>query len=195
MTSASPSPGGVRPATGERDAPPESALRRGLGVVLASLNNLGTIWIMGLMLLVCADVVGRSGFNRPIDGVSEIAAFSVVGIVFLQAAATVHSGRMTQSTMMLDWVAQRSGRIRNLIEAGYMLIGAAMFALIVRATWPLLQRSIERQEFFGVPGLFTMPTWPIRLIMVIGSTAVVLVYLVKALDLVLARSHAHNVRD
>jgi TRAP-type mannitol/chloroaromatic compound transport system permease small subunit len=70
-----------------------------------------------------------------------------------------------------------------------------MFALIVRATWPLLQRSIERQEFFGVPGLFTMPTWPIRLIMVIGSTAVVLVYLVKALDLVLARSHAHNVRD
>ena len=113
----------------------------------------------------------------------------------LQAAATVHSGRMTQSTMMLDWVAQRSGRIRNLIEAGYMLIGAAMFALIVRATWPLLQRSIERQEFFGVPGLFTMPTWPIRLIMVIGSTAVVLVYLVKALDLVLVRSHAHNVRD
>lgn len=147
---------------------------------------------MGLMLLVCADVIGRSGFNRPIDGVSEIAAFSVVGIVFLQAAATVHSGRMTQSTMMLDWVSRRSRRARHLIEASYMMIGAVMFALIVRATWPLLMRSIARQEFFGVPGLFTMPTWPIRLIMVIGATAVVIVYLLKTVDLLVAAGHRRH---
>ena len=141
---------------------------------------------MGLMFLVCADVIGRSVFNHPIDGVSEIAAFSVVGIVFLQAAATVHSGRMTQSTMVLDWLGQRSIRARHLVEAGFMMIGAVMFALIVRATWPLLIRSIERQEFFGVPGIFTMPTWPIRLIMVIGATAVVLVYVLKLFDLLVA---------
>jgi TRAP-type C4-dicarboxylate transport system permease small subunit len=153
--------------------------------MLSGLNTLGSLWIIGLMLLVCADVVGRSGFNHPIDGVSEIAAFSVVGIMFLQAAATVHSGRMTQSTMLLEWVAARSRRLRNAIEACYMLLGAVMFALIVRAAWPDLLRSINRSEFFGLPGMFTMPTWPVRLMVVVGASAVVLVYLLKVWDLLM----------
>ena len=177
--------GAAAVAGGQPSAPPRSWPRRTFEATLSGLNNLGSLWIIGLTLLVGADIVARSGFNHPLDAVSEIAAFSVVGIMFLQAAATVHSGRMTKSTMLLDWVAARSQRARNVIEASYMLLGAVIFGLIVRATWPNLLRSIDRSEFFGVPGLFTIPTWPIRLIMVVGASAVVLVYLLKIRDLLL----------
>jgi hypothetical protein len=36
--------------------------------------------------------------------------------------------------------------------------------------------SIERREFFGVQGLFTVPTWPFRALIVLGAGAGALAY-------------------
>jgi hypothetical protein len=38
--------------------------------------------------------------------------------------------------------------------------------------------SIARREFFGVQGLFTVPTWPFRALIVLGGSAGALAYLV-----------------
>jgi TRAP-type mannitol/chloroaromatic compound transport system permease small subunit len=147
--------------------------------VLMALNNIGSVWIFALMFLICADVVMRAFFNAPIDGVADIAAFSIIGIVFLQLGATVHTNRMTKGDVLLEIISKRSARAGALVEALFLFVGAVMFALIIRAAWPLLTRAIQRDEFFGVQGVFTFPTWPVRVIIIVGSIAVVLVYLVK----------------
>jgi len=151
--------------------------------VLMALNGAGSLWIFALMLLICADVAGRYFFNRPIDGVTDIAATSVIGIVFLQLGAAVHGDRMTRSSAVLELLGRSSQRARAVVEACFLFVGALMFALVVRATWPLLVRSIERNEFFGVEGVFTFPTWPVRLIMVVGAIAVTLAYLNQVWEL------------
>jgi TRAP-type mannitol/chloroaromatic compound transport system permease small subunit len=147
---------------------------------LMLLNSIGSVWIFALMLLIVADVIARSGFNHPIDGVTDISAFSIIGIVFLQLGATVYTGRMTKGDVLLEFLNRRSRRAGAMLEALFLLVGAAVFALIVRAIWPTLTRAIARKEFFGVEGVFTFPTWPVRTIIVVGAAAVVLTYLLQA---------------
>ena len=103
--------------------------------VLMLLNSIGSIWIFVLMFLICADVVARSGFNHPIDGVTDIAAFSIIGIVFLQLGATVHTGRMTKGDVLLEMLSNRSKRAGALMESLFLLVGATMFCLVIWASW------------------------------------------------------------
>jgi len=146
---------------------------------LSVQNSIGTIWIFALMFLICADVIARAAFNHPIDGVTDIAAFSIIGIVFLQLAATVQKGRMTKGDVLLEMITRRSVKAGAVVESLFLLTGAVMFMMIVRASWPLLTQSIERNQFFGVEGVFTFPTWPIRGIIVLGAASVALAYLVQ----------------
>lgn len=147
---------------------------------LMLLNSIGSIWIFALMILIVADVVARSGFNQPINGVTDIASFSIIGIVFLQLGATVYTGRMTKGDVLLQFLNRYSRRTGALLEALFLLVGAAVFALIVRAIWPTLTRALARNEYFGVEGVFTFPTWPVRTIIVVGAAAVVITYLLQA---------------
>ena len=67
-----------------------------------TLNAIGTLWIVALMLLINSDVLGRELFNSPVRGVTELVSLSIVGIVFLQLADTLWSGRMTRADVLLD---------------------------------------------------------------------------------------------
>ena len=40
------------------------------------VNGAASIWIFCLMLLICADIIGRSVFNSPVQGVAGIVATS-----------------------------------------------------------------------------------------------------------------------
>ena len=57
--------------------------------LMASLNIIGTLWIVAITILITADVTGRAFFNTPIFGVPEIVKISVVGIVWLQMSHTL----------------------------------------------------------------------------------------------------------
>jgi TRAP-type mannitol/chloroaromatic compound transport system permease small subunit len=173
------------PQFGEAESPqppaePVGLLERLYMRALMLLNSIGSIWIFALMILIVADVVARSGFNQPINGVTDIASFSIIGIVFLQLGATVYTGRMTKGDVLLEILNRHSRRTGALLEALFLLVGAAMFALIVRAIWPTLTRALARNEYFGVEGVFTFPTWPVRMIIVVGAAAVVITYLLQA---------------
>ncbi|WP_270934170.1 TRAP transporter small permease subunit [Falsiroseomonas oryzae] len=146
-------------------------------LLLDLLAAIGTIWTFGLMCLICADVIGRSFLNAPITGVAEIAAHSVVGIVFLQVGATIYSRRMTRADFLIDRLHRSVPRLAQAIEMAFMLLGAVIMAFIAQAAWPGMWNSIAAREFFGVQGIFTVPTWPFRALIVLGGTAGVLAYL------------------
>jgi TRAP-type C4-dicarboxylate transport system permease small subunit len=147
-------------------------------LLLDGLAAVGTIWTFGLMCLICADVIGRSFLNAPITGVAEIAAHSVVGIVFLQLGATVYNRRMTRADFLIDRILRAAPTLGRTIELSFLLLGAAVMVFIAQAAWAPMWNSIGAREFFGVQGLFTVPTWPFRGLIVLGGAAGALAYVV-----------------
>lgn len=145
--------------------------------VLGVMAAVGTLGIFATMALIVADVLGRNLINHPITGVAEIAGRGVVAIVFLQIALAVSQGRMTRADFLIRIVEARAPALARALEGAYALLGAVVFLTIAWASWPDLVSSWASDDFFGVQGLFTIPTWPFRAIVVIGALAAALAYL------------------
>ncbi|MEE8093105.1 MAG: hypothetical protein V3T47_02600, partial [Gammaproteobacteria bacterium] len=58
--------------------------------------------------------------------------------------------------------------------------GAIFFITILIGAIPRLIEAYERGYFAGNVGLFTVPVWPIRLILVVGCVVVAIQFLVLA---------------
>ncbi len=144
--------------------PPKDAL----GLVLWLLNSLGTVMIALMMALIVTDVAGRSFFNAPLNGVAEICAMMIVAIVFLQLPATIHAQRMTRADMFLARLQARLPRVAEVLEAVFAGLAIFIFWVIFKATLPQFEDAWVQREFFGVQGVWTLPTWPIRLSILIG---------------------------
>ncbi|MBL0917686.1 MAG: TRAP transporter small permease subunit [Hydrogenophaga sp.] len=149
---------------------------QGLARVLAAI---GTVWIFLMMMMVVADVVGRNFLNTPITGVAEFAARSVASIVFLQLAAAICSGRMTRSDFLLRLIGARSLTALRVLEVGNALLGTLLFVALAFIAWPELTQAWTTNEFFGVQGVYTVPTWPFRALIVAGSAVAAAAYLLQ----------------
>jgi len=153
---------------------------RGFRRLCGAMNAVGTVWIFALMVLINADVVGREAFATPVRGVTELVSLSIVGIVFLQLAHTLWSGRFTRSDAFLARLARAWPRAAAGLEALYHLTGALLFGLLVWASLPFYRRALRDGEYVGALGDFTAPTWPVRLIIIIGCAATAVSFLVLA---------------
>ena len=168
----------------EGQPPPEGTgsetagrVARGLLRAIVVLNALGGVWIAALMLLINADVISREALTAPIRGVPELVALSIVGIVFLQLAHTLWSGRITRSDSLLGRLMRAHPAIGHGLDALFHLAGAAVMAVLFWASLPYFQRAFDEGDYVGALGDFTAPTWPVRLIILIGSGATALTFL------------------
>lgn len=126
------------------------------------VSGAASIWIFCLMILICADIIGRSMFNAPVQGVAEIVANSIVAIVFLQAAHALMCGRMTRTDLLAGWLEEERPFAAGVMRVVFHLAGILVFALIAQGTWPKLVDAWVENEFFGAQGVFTAPVWPIK---------------------------------
>ena len=163
-------------AEADLDAPP-SPSRHPLDFPASLLASLGTVWIFVIMCLVVADVIGRDFLDAPITGVAEFSARSVASIVFLQLAAAVCSGRMTRSDFLLNLIAKRSPAAVTALDVLNAAVGAALFGALAAIAWPELRNSLAASEFYGVQGVYSVPAWPFRGLIVAGSAAASVCYL------------------
>lgn len=150
------------------------------GYLVDGLNAAGSLLIFAIMALICADVLSRNLFNQPIDGVAEMVAASIVMIVFLQLASTLRHGRLAQADIFIYGFTVSFPRIGRSLTTLYYLAGAAMLGVVYQGTVPVLMRAIDRNQFFGVEGVFTFPVWPIRTVVVVCAAVTVLQFLVLA---------------
>lgn len=165
--------------------------RPGFGWLTQAFSAVGTAWILLLMALICADVVGRGAFARPILGVPEMVQFSIVGIVFLQLPETLRAGGLTRSDALLGRLLERRPRAGHLLQLAYHLVGAALFAVVLVTTWPLAVQAYRDAEFYGSTGVVQIPTWPLKAIILAGCAAMVAQFALLAWrDLVRARGAA-----
>lgn len=160
------------------DAPPQAS-RHPLELPANLLASLGTVWIFVIMCLVVADVIGRDFLDAPITGVAEFSARSVASIVFLQLAAAICSSRMTRSDFLLNIIGKRSTAAVKALDVFNALVGAALFSALAMIAWPELQGSLASAEFYGVQGVYSVPAWPFRGLIVAGSAAAALCYLLS----------------
>lgn len=167
-----------------RDDAPSPAARPGpFGRVIGVMNALGTLWIIGLMILINADILGRGAFNSPIAGAPELVAFSIVGIVFLQLAHTLRSGSMTRSDVLLNVLERRAPRFRRGLLAAFHLVGGVLMLVIAWKYLPSVLEAWVRPErnFMGNPGFFTIPQWPLFVIVFLGIVATAIQFLIMAI--------------
>jgi TRAP-type mannitol/chloroaromatic compound transport system permease small subunit len=148
--------------------------------LLSGLSSVGTLWIFVLMVIINADVIGRSSMNRPIPGVAEFVTLSIVGILFLQLGHCLRAGRMTRADGFLNGVRRRSPAAAYGMEALFALAGAAVFAVLFYGSTPFLLRSWASNEYAGVEGYVSFPIWPVRAIILVGSALACLQYLLFA---------------
>jgi len=154
--------------------------------IIRWLNGAGVIWVFALMFLICADITGRTLFDRPIAGVTEMVSLSLVASVFLQLGYAVLRGRLMRVEMFLGPLQQRDPVLAHAWQALLGVVGVAVLLIIAAGAWPDLLRAWQTAEFAGVEGIFKIEVWPIKLLLVVGSV-------VAALELV--RQIANHVRS
>lgn len=150
------------------------------GLLVDGLGAVGSVVIAAMMVMICADVVSRNAFARPISGVSELTAMGIVTIVFLSLASTLRHGRMSRADLFIDGFVMRRPRAGNMLEGVYLLCGALVCGIIASATWPAFERAWTRGEFVGTQGVFTAPTWPLRFAVMVGASLAGIQFLVFA---------------
>jgi TRAP-type mannitol/chloroaromatic compound transport system permease small subunit len=161
-----------------------TALPWGLHHVFSAMNTLGTLWILALMVLINADVFGRNLLSIPVRGVTEIVALSIVGIVFLQLADTLYSGRFTRADVLLDMLKRTRPRLSDALQALFHLVGLGLMVVILLASWEPLVQSVVIREYVGAIGDFQAPVWPVRLVTLLGLCATAVCFaMLAAIDL------------
>ncbi|HBB17483.1 MAG: hypothetical protein A3J94_11335 [Syntrophus sp. RIFOXYC2_FULL_54_9] len=170
----------IRKETKEPGVALKPPLRFSFEAVISVMNSIGTAWVFVLLVIINLDIGGRMFFNSPLRGVPEIVAMSIVACVFLQIAHTLKVGRLTRSEILLDLLQKRLPKLRRFCEGIYHLVGACLLAVLFSASVPLFTRAWQISEYVGAEGDFMAPTWPVKLIILIGCVAGSLQFLMMA---------------
>jgi TRAP-type C4-dicarboxylate transport system permease small subunit len=164
--------------------------------------------IFGLVAVLNTDVVARGVFHSPLNGSIELVIFSMVLIVFLQLPDVVQSNRLTRSDGFLAMIKDNHPDIASYTSRSIDFGSAIFMGLIAWTMWPEFHEAIEscyffiqpdfgpppsgniikdlstafgRCDYFGTPGIFTAPTWPLKLATVFGVSLCSIIFMIKAL--------------
>ncbi len=160
---------------------PKQATRGALDLLIVGMNATGSVWILLLVLMVTSDALSRSFFTRPIAGVTEMIQISIIGIVFLQLADAIRTGRLTRADSFLTLVYSWRPRFAHAMESAFFLLGAVYMGLGLWGSLPLLKEAFERNAYLGNQGVFTVIVWPVKAIMVIGLAVCLVEFMRQAL--------------
>ncbi len=144
--------------------------------LIRAMNGAGVIWIFALMFLICADIAGRTLFDRPLQAVPEIVSLSLIGCVFLQIAFAISMNRLTRAELLLDQIRKRQPVFAASLAQFFPLVGLIVFTVIAAGAWPDFWRALTTSEFVGVEGIYTLPVSPIKFFVVAGCIAAALTY-------------------
>ena len=152
-----------------------------LDKAVTSLNALGTLIIMALMVLICSDVVSRNAFGHSLPGVIELAELGIVSIVFLQLADTLKSGKLMRSDALIRKLAQTYPRVALGLNLLFDTTGAFLFYFIANGAIDRFFKAWSGNFYIGNLGSFTAPTWPMELCVALGSSLMCLLFATQAL--------------
>ena len=144
-------------------------------------NAVGTLVVLIMVLVVNFDVVARGVFNSPFLGAVEVVQFSMVLIVFLQLPDVIRADRLTRSDGFLIIAAQKFPRLALGLRLFIDSLSCIFMILVAIAIWPEFVEMWDTQDYFGIPGVFTAPWWPIKLVIFASAVLCALIFALKVL--------------
>lgn len=166
------------------DTAPAGFLRRLSGAVARiaiAANIAGTLVVLGLVAIVNYDVFARGLFNLPFRGAVEVVQFSMILIVFLQLPDVVRVDRLTRSDGLILMLGGRFPGLARALRRAVNALSCVVMGLIAVAIWPEFLKMWESEDFFGIPGVFTAPWWPIKLTIFLSASLCAVIFLLKVL--------------
>ncbi|MEV8468991.1 TRAP transporter small permease [Fluviibacterium sp. DFM31] len=157
-------------------------LSRVANALAIAANAIGTLAVLALVVILNIDVIARGVFSSPLKGTYEIVQFSVVFIVFLQLADVVRVDRLTRSDGFLNLLHDRRPRLTSGLRRIINAVSAIFMALIAYIMFPEFLHMWETQDYFGVPGLFTLPWWPVKLVIALGCALSCVIFILKVVS-------------
>ena len=148
-----------------------------IGIITFSLNVFGTLGILAMVVFVNIDVFGRALFNSPLPGVAEFVGLAIVAIVWAQVADTLRRHRFIRSDVFFNRAAKRYPRFGTFLTIIFDLNGLVITGIVFYFSLPLLAQSIERGFYRGTQGVFTIPVWPVKVIILVGCAALFIQFL------------------
>ncbi len=142
-------------------------------------NVTGTLVVLILVAVVNYDVFARGIFNMPFRGAVEVVQFSMVLIVFLQLPDVVRVNRLTRSDGFLLLLDTHYPRVSQVLRRAIDLLSAIIMSLIAIAIWPEFIDMWQTQDYFGIPGVFVAPWWPLKLTIFASAALCTLIFILK----------------
>ena len=163
--------------------------------------------LFGLVAVLNVDVFARGVLHAPLKGSVEIVIFSLVLIVFLQLPDVIKCDRLTRSDGFITYLKHRHPAFASVISRLIDFTSSLFLGLIAYVVWPEFLETFEscsffiqpefgapltgifiedlsnafaRCEYFGTPGIFTAPTWPLQLAILFGATLSCVILFLKS---------------
>jgi TRAP-type C4-dicarboxylate transport system permease small subunit len=157
------------------------ALTGGVRRIAVAANVSGTLMVLALVMVVNYDMLARTLFHKPLHGAIEVVQFTMVLIVFLQLPDVIRAGRLTRSDGFLVLLETRSPRLGDLLRRLIDALSLAVMGLIAAASFPVFIEMWESQDYFGIPGVFTAPWWPIKLTILASAILCAAIFALRVL--------------
>ncbi|MFT4582417.1 MAG: C4-dicarboxylate transporter DctM subunit [Gammaproteobacteria bacterium] len=143
-----------------------------LATLSLSLLRCSAILTATIVTLITADVLARSIFNFPIRGVPELVAVVIPAAVFLALGQLFVTNKLIRADMLSGFITKRWPTGGATLSCVFHLGGAAVALMIAIPATRGFIFAINTGEFLGVEGDFTVPVWPAKLAVVVGSSLV-----------------------
>lgn len=133
------------------------------------LSAFSSAWIFLIMVVICGDILMRNLFNAPISGVVEFVALSVPAIVFLQMPNAFAERRLVRAELVIVPLEANRPRVAAVFNLVFALVGLFLFWKTLVWAWPDFIKAFESDEYAGMQGAYTIPVWPFKLTLIVGS--------------------------
>ena len=162
-----------------------SKIEHAYHVFLSLLDAFTALMVFGIMLLITTDVLSRTLFNHPFQGVSEIVSSCIIILCFFEIPYCLMKGSHVRSTIIYDKVGVRA---KAWIDLVCCILGIVVFSFIIMSSWKNLLHAIEINDA-EIAGSVRISTIPGRFAIVFGSAAMVVEYLFLIVHYVLKIKH------
>jgi TRAP-type C4-dicarboxylate transport system permease small subunit len=133
----------------------------------------GLAILMLMALFTLADVVGRSGFNKPITGAYELTELLFVVVV----ACVLGYSVILKSHVRIDLlVSHFPSRMQAAIDTISSLISSAVFFLI---SWRVFLQSLRVKSQAVTSGILDVPVYPFQFILAFGCLLIGAMFLIE----------------
>jgi TRAP-type C4-dicarboxylate transport system permease small subunit len=136
------------------------AIRSFVERTIRFVATIGMVFVLPLMLITTADVVGRGFFNKPIAGTFELSEYMLAVIILLGAAYT----QQVKGHVAVDFLTSKfSNKTQALCQMLVLFLSLFIVTILV---WQGFMLGIEEK---GVTDQLRVPRAPFKMLVGVGG--------------------------